>query len=619
MLRKIFLLIALLALPAINPLLAYWQQEVKYEMDIHLNVKNHQFTGKQKLTYYNNSPDTLHSVYYHLYFNAFQPNSGMDYRSRWLPDPDKRVGDRIQHLKPNEIGYQQVNALLQNGKAVKYIVQGTLLIVPLNNPILPGDSCLFEMDFTAQVPVQIRRSGRDSEDNVAYSMTQWYPKMAAYDRNGWHAHPYLGREFHGNFGSFLVRITLDPRFIVGGTGVLQNPEAVGGGYIPEEMVTRTGTNPKMDKTWIFLAENVHDFAWAADPDYAHDIIYPHTGLAVHFLYKKDGKNIQLWKELQEYIPPFFEEMKRWFGEYPYPVFSFIEGGDGGMEYPMATLITNRGNLRGLVNVSYHEAIHNWFYGFLAFNESFHPWMDEGFTHFATNLMMALLFDKKQEGLAQESNYSAYYQLTRAEDRQPLSTHADWYNRNRDYSISAYAAGAVFLHQLRYVIGEETWRRGMLRFYNEWKFKHPEPIDFIRVMEKESRLHLWWYLNEFVFGLNKIMYTVDVKEEKGKTLISLERNGKFPMPIDVWIILKNGNREAYTIPLDVMYGNKQEKFDGITLQPLPPWEWVRINYQFEVSHKTRDIETVLIDGTGRLANQSQRSSWQPSATRDTKTK
>src|SRR6056297_2516664 len=178
----------------------YWQQRAEYEMDINVDAENHRFTGSQKLTYQNNSPDTLKRVFYHLYFNAFQPKSMMDVRSRTIQDPDRRVRDRIYQLPEDEIGYHKINSLTQDGKAVEYKVDGTILEVTLNKPILPGKKTVFQMEFNSQVPRQIRRSGWANAEGVEFSMSQWYPKMSEYDDDGWHPNPYIGREFYGVWG-----------------------------------------------------------------------------------------------------------------------------------------------------------------------------------------------------------------------------------------------------------------------------------------------------------------------------------------------------------------------------------------------------------------------------------
>lgn len=188
---------------------SYWQQHVDYTMSIDMDVTNYKYNGKQVLEYTNNSPDVLHKVFYHLHFNAFQPDSEMDARLQTIPDPDRRMAvnlgtrenpqyeSRISKLTPSEIGFIDVKSLTQNGHQVSYRVEGTILEVTLASPIQPGDKATFDMVFEGQVPVQIRRSGRDSRDGIALSMSQWYPKMAEYDFEGWHIDPYIAREFHG--------------------------------------------------------------------------------------------------------------------------------------------------------------------------------------------------------------------------------------------------------------------------------------------------------------------------------------------------------------------------------------------------------------------------------------
>src|SRR5699024_7229351 len=208
----------------------YWQQEANYTMDIDMDVANHQFSGTQELSYTNNSPDTLKRVFYHLYFNAFQPGSMMDVRSRTILDPDRRVRDRISKLPKDEIGYQHINSRKQDGQPVEYKVDGTILEVTLAEPILPGEETTFSMAFESQVPRQIRRSGWDNKEGVEFSMSQWYPKISAYDNDGWYPNPYIGREFYGVWGSFDVSISIDSSYVMGATGYLQNPEEIGPGY-----------------------------------------------------------------------------------------------------------------------------------------------------------------------------------------------------------------------------------------------------------------------------------------------------------------------------------------------------------------------------------------------------
>ncbi|MBK5192042.1 MAG: M1 family metallopeptidase, partial [Flavobacteriaceae bacterium] len=373
---------------------SYWQQKVNYKMDVDMDVKNYQYTGIQELVYTNNSPDTLNRVFYHLYFNAFQPGSEMDVRSLTIPDPDPRVGDRISKLSPEEQGSLKVNSLTQNGVKLNFKEVGTILEVELGKPILPGEKTTFKMDFKGQVPVQIRRSGRNNEEGVALSMTQWYPKMAEYDFEGWHADPYIGREFHGVWGDFDVKINIDKNFVIGGTGYLQNPQEIGYGFEKEGTKVNRKKGDKL--TWHFLAPQVHDFAWVADPDFIHDKITAADGTDLHFFYKNDPEIIENWKKFQPKVEELLLYFNEHIGPYPWEQYSVIQGGDGGMEYAMATLITGKRSFGSLLGVTSHEMAHAWFQHLLATNESKHEWMDEGFTSYISTLAENEVMGKKED-------------------------------------------------------------------------------------------------------------------------------------------------------------------------------------------------------------------------------
>lgn len=571
-----------------------WQQRVEYAMDVRLDVKTHKVAGAQKLTYYNNSKDTLRKVYYHLYFNAFQPGSMMDVRSRNIADPDRRVGDRISKLKADEIGYQHVQSLKQDGKDITYKVDGTILEVTLAKPILPGSKTVFDMKYESQVPVQIRRSGRNNKEGIAYSMTQWYPKMAEYDHQGWHAYPYVAREFHGVWGDFDVKITLDGAYTVGGTGKLQNADKIGHGY------EKAGTTVKAvsgEATWHFIAKNVIDFAWAADPDYIHDRVQVPDGPELHFFYQP--KTADNWKRMEGFATRHFEFLSKTFGKYPYDTYSIIQGGDGGMEYPMCTLIMGEGSLEGLIGVMAHEVAHSWYQGVLASNESLYPWMDEGFTDFASQEFESFVANEKPN---HSSSYNGYFSLVKSGLQEPISQHSDHYNTNRAYSTAAYAMGTVFLHQLKYIIGEEPFYKGMRAYYNSWKFKHPEPNDFIRVMEKTSGLQLRWYMSYWVNTTKTIDYGIDnIIEYEGATYATLERVGTFPMPVDLVVTYKDGSKELYYIPLNETLGNKPVEDQTIQRRDLEAWPWVNPTYTLKINRKASDIVSLEIDPSQRMAD------------------
>ncbi len=570
---------------------ATWQQHVSYQMDIDMDVVKNQYKGKQVLTYTNNSPDTLNKVYYHLYFNAFQPGSMMDVRSRTIADPDRRVGGRISRLQPDEIGYQRINSLLMNGKPQSFEVHQTILKVTLTDPILPGQKAVFEMEHEAQVPVQIRRSGRDNSEGIRYSMAQWYPKLAEYDKDGWHPDIYIGREFYGVWGDFDVKITIDKNYVVAGTGYVQNPNEVGHGYQTGEVIA-----PKGDKiTWHFVAPKVHDFMWAADTAYHHYQLQVPDGPMLHFFYT-DNANKEAWERLPDYAARFFKVMENLVGKYPYEQYSVIQGGDGGMEYPMATLVVGNGKFDGFFGLFVHEAVHSWFYGLLGSHEGKHPWMDEGFTSFIESEVVAAMLGKNADNPHARS-YATYDFLAKSGKQEPLTTHADHYLDNRTYSISSYSSGAIFLNQLRYIVGEETFWKAMRRLFNDFKYKHPDPNDVIRVFEKVSDIELDWYQNYWVESTKHIDYAVkDVKSKKKETTITLQRLGDMPMPVDVYVQYKDGEIDRYTIPLAMMFGTKQDK----DMKALTPWPWTHPEYTFTITAKGK-VEAVYIDPLGYMAD------------------
>ncbi len=570
----------------------YWQQRAEYTMEIDMDVKKHQLSGKQTLVYYNNSPETLDQVFYHLYFNAFQPGSMMDTRSRLISDPDPRVGDRISKLGPEEIGYQRVKKLTQNGVALSFKEVGTILEVTLAQPIAPDSKAVFEMEFEAQVPVQIRRSGRNNAEGVDYSMAQWYPKMCEYDYQGWHANPYIGREFHGVWGDFDVKINIDKSYVLAATGYLQNPQEIGYGY--EDAGQKVKQPKGKQLTWHFKAENVHDFVWAADPDYIHETAQVPNGPLLRFFYLKGNEErTAKWKQLPQYTIEAFQKMNENFGVYPYEVYSVIQGGDGGMEYPMATLILGDGSLNGLVGVTVHELIHSWYQGVIATNESLYAWMDEGFNTFAGSYIRG--GENPFTGA-----YKSYFRIVERKIEEPLRTHADHFEYNSAYGMAAYSKGCIFLAQLGYVIGDEALMKGMKTYFDTWKFKHPNDNDIIRIMEKESGLELDWYKEYFVNTTYTIDYGIkEIKEAAGKTQITLERIGRMPMPVEVVISYSDGSQEMHYIPLEIMRGEK--KIQKMKTILHTDWAWVYPSYTLTIDKPAASITKVEIDPSERMAD------------------
>ncbi len=595
--KKIFLSLTVLAtsLMVAQNNTDYWQQHADYKMEVDMNVENFQYTGTQELEYTNNSPDTLNRVFYHLFFNAFQPGSEMDVRSRTIQDPDRRVGDRISKLTPEQQGFLRVSSLTQDGTNLNYEEVGTVLEVELQEPILPGEKTVFKMEFNGQVPEQIRRSGRNNEEGIALSMSQWYPKLAEYDFQGWHADPYIGREFHGVWGDFDVKLTIDKNYTVAATGYLQNADEIGHGYSEEEIDVQGDTH-----TWHFVAPKVHDFTWAADPEYIHDVRIAEDGTELHFFYKDNEEIKENWKRLQsktEELLLFFNEK---IGPYPWDQYTVAQGGDGGMEYAMLTLITGERSFQSLVGVTAHEMAHAWFQHLMATNESKHEWMDEGFTSYISSKAMNRVMQTNAEN-PHTGSYRGYLQLANSGVEQPQTTHADRYSLNAAYGATAYSKGAVFLAQLGYVIGRENLDKTLRRYYEDWKFKHPTPNDFIRVAEKVSGAELDWYLMDWTQTTNHIDYAIKNVEEadENSTKITLERIGEMPMPVELSIIFTNGDHQIHYIPLQMMRWEKEPETENWIQEK--EWAWAYPTYELSIDRSLSEIESIEIDDTQLMAD------------------
>ena len=584
-----------------------WQQRIRYQMNVNMNVSDNRFTGTEKIDYWNNSPDTLNRVFFHVYWNAFQPNSMMDVRSQELGkillgytkkgeavyDWDKRVKDRIGNLKPDEIGFQKVQYVKINGKEQQLTEHETILEVKLDKPLLPKSKTSIEVAFQAQVPVQIRRSGRDNAEGIRYSMSQWYPKMVEYDYQGWNANPYVAREFYGVWGDYDVNITIDKSYMLAATGTLQNANEIGFGYEAPGVKVKPAAGNTL--TWKFSAQDVHDFVWAADPQYTMIKRQPEQGPLLYFVYKKVDSVEARWQKMADTCAMAYPYIAKTFGAYPYKNYTFIQGGDGGMEYPMATLIKSAS-----VGTALHEWMHSWYQGMMGTNESLYPWMDEGFTSYAEARVSGFL--RKTADFWWTDAYKGYFELVKSGREEPMSTHADHYNTNYAYANAAYAKGAVFMEQLGYIIGNQNLDKVLLEYYNEWRFKHPNPNDFIRVAEKVSGIELQWYKEYWVYTTKTIDYALgDINVNNGKTIITLKRQGYMPMPLDVLVTYKDGSKEMHYVPMNLMYGEKPSDDPAVPRTVHPEWKWTHREYPLEISRPITDIREVEIDPSQRMAD------------------
>ena len=592
--RILFFLIGLFVLQVGSA--QYWQQAVDYTMEITLDTETALYNGTQKLVYTNNSPETLNKVFYHLYFNAFKPGSEMAVRLKNAADKNRRFKISVDSLTQDQQGYLKVSGLTQDGVKLSPIDSETILEVPLNKPILPGESTTFELSFEGHVPDVIRRAGKKSSEGVAFSMAQWYPKMAEYDREGWNADPYTGREFHGVWGDFDVKITLNKKFVVAASGYLQNADDIGMGYSDRK-------KPKAKKgnvTWHFIAPQVHDFTWAADPEYIHDTYPGPNDVTLHFFYKNKPEIIENWKKLQPDTARLMRFFNEKVGTYPYKQYSVVQGGDGGMEYAMLTLITGGRKYGSLFGVTAHELAHSWFQHILATNETKHEWMDEGFTTFISTLAKDEILEENKE-FPLEGSYRGYFNLANSGVEMPQSTNANRYSHNYAYESTAYSKGAVFLGQLGYIVGKEKLYEILQTYYDEWKFKHPLPNDLRRIAERVSGLQLQWFLTDWTQTTNTIDYAIsEVEEQDNKTTVLLKRKGLMPMPLEILIQLKNGDTELRYIPISLMRGEKENPYE-LEWTVEKDWNWANPEYSLVIDKPKEEIQVIVIDPSNLMAD------------------
>jgi hypothetical protein len=575
-------------------------QGLYYTMDIHFNAAKNNFSGYQKLIYQNDSPDTLVNLFYHLFYNAFQPGSQMENRAHYIRDQEN-IYLKIQNLKNTERGFEQIDSLKINGAVQDYGITGTILKINPSHRILPGAKVTIELWFKSQIPEMIVRTGRNNPERVAFTMTQWYPKMAAYDRAGWHADEYIRREFYGGFANYDVTIQIDSAYTVAATGVLQNPEACGHGYATRSQSSSSNSDRLL--SWHFRALNVHDFAWAADSSYIHTQQPIRSGLDFHCFYKKETATPEDWQNMPEDVSKIFGWMETKVGPYPYPVYSLVQGGSGGTEYPMLSMILGKRPVsKGLIKgypvfiIALHEIMHNWWYAAVANDETRNAWLDEGFALFFQYEYMDELNKNNQAEKAIRSSYEYLKAPMKINALEPMTTPSDYYDANWSYDASVYHKGAVFLNQLRYITGDDLFWKGIRDYYSRWTFGHPDGDDFILCMEKASGMQLKWYLDLWTKTNKTIDYAIgDVQKTEKGTTIQLLCKGDMPMPSDVRLTLTNGSQFNYTIPLVAMYGHKK----ATGLISMAPWGWTDPMYLLAVPYNYETIDKIEIDPEKKL--------------------
>ncbi len=536
-----------------------WQQEVNYNIDVSLNDKEHELNGTIAISYSNNSPDTLRIIYFHLWPNAYSSNQTA-FAKQWLGWDDREV----HFIKEEDRGHIDELDFRVNGFAASFKLDLTdpdIGVLQLNQPLLPGQSVEIFTPFKVKLPESISRLGHKDQ---SYQISQWYPKPAVYDEEGWHPMPYLDQgEFYSEFGSFDVSITLPANYIVGATGNLQNERELA--WLNEKaLATDTVTvfprryeTPESDpetKTLRYIIDNVHDFAWFADKDFhvMKGEVTLASGKKVTSWSMFTNFQAKLWKESINYINAGIEHYSEYVGEYPYDVVTAVESAlsaGGGMEYPTITVIGAVSSARVLETVIVHEVGHNWFYGQLGFNEREYPWLDEGINSFYEDLYYTvnypdaqLIYDAPRLnnffGLNLHRNYGGeqfYLFAGRRNIDQAINTSSEGFTSS-NYGAIAYSKAALSLAHLRGYLGEEVFDNCMKTFYRDWEFKHPGPEDLERTFEVVSGQDLDWYFKDVVGTKKKLDYKINKvkkpKEEGESYQIAISNQGQLTTPVSI---------------------------------------------------------------------------------------
>lgn len=567
----------------------YFQQEVNYKIDVRLDDQNHVLHGFEEISYTNNSPDELPFLYFHLWPNAYKNRKTAFNRQK------VRTGsDRFHYAGDDQRGFIDSLDFVVDGISLPYSEVNDhpdIAKVSLEEPLKPGQTVTITTPFRVKLPASFSRLGHV---NQQYQITQWYPKPAVYDKNGWHPMPYLDMgEFYSEFGSFEVSITVPSNYVVGATGNLQNPEEIKYLDSLSEVTANRSDIPSRSeddfppssdswKTLTYTQSNVHDFAWFADKRYAvrtGEVMLPGSGRRVKLIALYNKSNGRVWEDIIEYMHDGVFYYSKWIGDYPYDVVTVVDGAlsaGAGMEYPTITVLGGD-NKFALEQVTVHEIGHNWFYGILGSNERVYPWMDEGLNsyyelrYFRKKYPEALLFGLDQENTdgvpfklakffgiteVQQSEYynEAYQALARYNADQPNSTHSDSMTAI-NYGIISYQKTAAQLDYLQYYLGQEKFDSCMNEYFQKWLFRHPQPEDLQMVFEQVSGKDLNWFFGDFLKTKKKLDYKITkVSASKDQTTVRVKNNGQIDGPVRV-DLLADGESES-GIWVDGFQGTKE---------------------------------------------------------------
>ena len=570
----------------------YFQQEVNYTMEVFLNDENHEISAFQEIEYHNNSKTTLDTLFFHLWPNAYK------HKDTKLAQQILKSGQtNFQYGEENDRGFIDQLDFKVDGEKVDWNYWNSnddIAILVLNSPLKAGGTIQISTPFHVQIPLGVySRLGHLGE---SYQMTQWYPKPAVFDHEGWHPLNYLSQgEFYSEFGSYDVSITLPENYIVGATGDLQNSTeiawldslAVVGlqNFKPSEKVdtietsktiiqiSRASDTTEVDvkfpessknlKTIRYTQNNVHDFAWFADKRFnvlSGEVTLPNTGRKVKTWAMFTNRHADLWNDAIEYINDGLFYYSKWNGDYPYNQCTAVDGAltaGGGMEYPNVTVIGSVSSAIDLETVIVHEVGHNWFFGILGSNERRFPWMDEGInsfneyryikTKYPSNSMASKMTSNTiigklgsvEEYKHREENYLMYLINAREGLDQACGLHSSDHTPT-NYGLMVYTKTALAFDYLQAYLGEDELDKAMHTYFQKWKFKHPQPADIKATLEESTQKDLSWFFEDLINTNKKIDYKIaKVHNHQDHIEVELTNKGAINGPVSITANTKDG--------------------------------------------------------------------------------
>ena len=603
-----------------KPHAAYWQQDVHYNIKAILNDPANIVEGLEELTYFNNSPDELTFVYFHLYSNANTKDS-------YLADQYKNNNIPLSFGPYRAAGLgTTVESISQDGQQLKTELDNTVLKVWLATPLKSGESVTLKTRFKTYFDFETIRNRMKLFGVSGYKhfdMVHWYPRISVYDaKQGWDTDQHMDREFYGDFGSFHIELSLPNQYICDGTGELKNPEEVYPGDLrqkldiknfakkewnsaPAEMVKADGTF----KTWKFSAINVHDVAYTYDPTYRIGEVV--TSNNVHCIALAQESHAVYWQNAAEYVAKIIETNSKNIGPYAYPKMIAADAKDG-MEYPMLTL--DGGSDPGYRGLFIHEISHNWFFGMLGTNETYRAFMDEGFTQFFTcdtweniegmnnrfpNIKSSYIRNHTDTVKYRESDgYRSYFNSVMNNEEYTLNTHSDYFLVTRLQPSNywqAYSKTTTMLYNLRYVLGDSLFKASIQNYFNQWKMCHPYPEDFRNSVNQFTHANLNWFFDQWLETSKTMDYSISkpkkIRGEVDQYKIKIKRKGAMQMPIEFSVFTTDKSQYDFYIPNTWF----QKKTTATVLPRWIGWDRVKPSYTaiFTIP-KEKTISKVVMD-------------------------